>query len=82
MVKNILDHKLVSMAFYILTVIFGYIFCTTFVPIPDSGIKYADMALPFLLGSGFGAVVGFYFGSSEGSQSSKDLANKALEVKK
>jgi hypothetical protein len=79
-VKNILDHKLVAMAMYVLTFVFIYIFCVTFIRIPETGTKYADMALPFLLGSGVGAIVGFYFGSSEGSAQSKEIANKAMEV--
>ena len=64
-------------------VVFGcliYIACVTFLPIPPTGIKYADMAVPFLLGSGFGMVIGYYWGTSQGSSDKSKTIDKALNA--
>ena len=52
--------------------------CTAviFIPIADTGEKYADMTIPFILGSGFGGIIGVYFGTSESSRSK----NKTIET--
>jgi hypothetical protein len=73
-----LNKRLLGLAFFLLTSILSYTFCVTFLPIPETGTKYADMALPFLLGSGIGAIVGYFFGSSEGSQEKNTLISQAL----
>ncbi len=75
-----LDKKLVFMAFYIITSILVYITAVTFVPVPETGQKYADMAVPFLLGSGFGALVGFYFAGSPGSKTKDDTIRKIVDI--
>ena len=64
MIEDPLDKRLVFLAWYVITAIFAYIGAVTFLPVPETGSKYADMAVPFLLGSGFGALVGFYFAGS------------------
>lgn len=45
-----------------------YFFCVTFIPIPVSGQKYSDIILGALIGSGFTAIIQFYWGSSKSSQ--------------
>ncbi len=75
-----LDKKLVFMAFYIITLILVYIGAVTFLPIPETGQKYADMAVPFLLGSGFGALVGFYFAGSPGSKTKDDTIRRIVDI--
>lgn len=57
----------------LMTACFAYFFVVTFISLPTSGAKYADMIVPFLLGSGLGAIAGFYWGSSEGSSQKNTL---------
>ncbi len=75
-----LDKKLVFMAFYVITAIFTYITAVTFLSIPETGQKYADMAVPFLLGSGFGALIGFYFAGSPGSKAKDETIRKIVDI--
>lgn len=57
------------------------ILCTSviFVPIPETGEKYADMVIPFILGSGFGAIISMYFGTSEGSKTKNQVIANLLD---
>lgn len=73
---------LLFLAFYGITGTFIYIFCVTFIKLPFTGVKYADMAVPFLLGAIVGTVFTFAFGSSGGSKEKDDALNKALDVNK
>ena len=45
-----------------------YFVMVTFIPIPATGAKYADVILGALISSGFTAILSFYFGSSKSSQ--------------
>lgn len=49
---------------FLIVVVMLYIAAATFLPITTSGAKYADMAVPLLLGTVIGAITGFFFGSS------------------
>lgn len=64
--------KLLYFAIGIAVVCFVYFFCVTFLTIPESGQRYADLILGFLIGTAFASVINFYWGSSEGSKD-KDL---------
>ena len=44
-----------------------YIFCVTFMQIPDSSVRLVDTILGFLLGTLIGSIVNFFFGSSKSS---------------
>lgn len=50
-----------------------------FIPIPESGEKYADMVIPFILGSGFGVIVSMYFGTSEGSKTKNQTISSLID---
>ena len=54
------------------TLCFVYFFCITFLPVPETGQKYADIILGFLIGTAFASILNFYWGSSDGSKD-KDL---------
>ena len=56
-----------QLAVFIMTMSFVYFFCITFIPMPETGARYADIILGALLGSGFTVIVAFYFGSSKSS---------------
>lgn len=68
-------------AIYMTTVSFIYFFCVTFIELPDDGKRYADIILGFLLGSGLGVVVAFFYGTSNGTLAKNkqiaDLAQRA-----
>ena len=54
-------------ALAIVAVCFLYFFLITFLTIPQSVQRYADLILGFLTGGGFGVIMTFYWGSSKGS---------------
>ena len=58
---------LAKLAIFIISVCFIYFFAVTFIPLPKSGERFADVILGVLLGSGFTVVIAFFFGSSKGS---------------
>lgn len=45
-----------------------YVFCITFLPIPDGNLRFADTILGVVISSLFCGVTGFFFGSSMGSK--------------
>jgi hypothetical protein len=57
------------------------ILCTAviFIPIAETGEKYADMTIPFILGSGFGSILGVYFGTSETSKTKTNTIAALVE---
>lgn len=46
---------------YVITLVILYIVGVTFIKLPETGVKYADMAVPFLLGAGFGSIITAFF---------------------
>ncbi len=57
------------MSYAILVVGFGYLFLLTFIPIPESGQKYADVILGFIIGTALTTIIQYWWGSSSGSAS-------------
>lgn len=75
--------KVFWFGFYVISVVMTYIGAVTFIPLGESGVKYADIAVPFLLGSGFGLIVGFYYQSTQASaDKTKLLADKTSTIAK
>ncbi len=60
---------------------FVYFFCVTFIKIDIDQRHYADIILGFLLGSGLGVIIAFFYGTSHGALAKNkqiaDLAAKA-----
>jgi hypothetical protein len=56
---------LAGLSVMLLVMVMLYVAAVTFVPIPESGAKYADIAVPLLLGTVVGGVVGYWFGASK-----------------
>lgn len=56
---------LARFAVYLTTLVAIYIGAVTFAPISTTGIKYADIAVPLLLGTVIGGLVGFWYGASK-----------------
>ncbi|AZZ98287.1 hypothetical protein [Pseudoalteromonas sp. R3] len=53
-----------------------YIAAITFVDIPEGSERFADTILGFLLGTTLGAILNFFYGSSQGSKSKTDLIGR------
>lgn len=56
---------LAALAVLLIVLVMIYLFCVTFVPMATSGGKYADIAIPLLLGTVIGGLVGYFFGASK-----------------
>lgn len=58
-----------------------YFFCLTFLPVPESGKRYADIILGALIGSGFTAIMSWLYGSSKGSGDKQATIDKQIDAK-
>lgn len=54
--------------FFIVAFSFIYITAITFLPIPAGNVRFVDTVLGFILGTLVATVIGFFFGSSDGSK--------------
>ena len=78
--KDVRERTVLFMACGILGISFAYIFLVTFVPIPETGIKHSDTVTGFLLGTGLGMLLSYYWGSSQGSaEKSKTIAKELTD---
>ena len=55
------------------------VFCLFYVEVPDNNQRIVDIALGIFLGWG-GHVLGFFFGSSEGSARKTELLSKGMGI--
>lgn len=60
---------LAFLAVMIIMLVMLYLFAVTFVPLSTNGGKYADIAVPMLLATGLGSLVGYFFGASKSNNS-------------
>ncbi len=65
------------MAAGLMTSAMGYIFCITFLQVPDKSRDFANLSLGFLTGSALAAVINYFFGSSQSGRD-KDASIKAM----
>jgi hypothetical protein len=63
---------LAALSVLMVIAVMGYLFSVTFVAMPTTGVKYADIAVPLLLGTVIGGVVGFWFGASKVGTTKED----------
>lgn len=61
--------------------VFLYLLGVSFIGVPTESIRFVDTVLGFLLGTAMGAIIQFFFGSSQVSKS-KDKALEELTKKK
>jgi hypothetical protein len=73
------DSFIAKMAVFVVMVAFIYLAAVTFLPIPDTGIKYADIIVPSLINLGLGVIIGYFYGTSQGSQRKDTTIKNALE---
>jgi hypothetical protein len=59
----------IKVALLIILITFIYLFSVTHMPLTDTGVDQAKTIVPFLLGSVFGTLMGFYWGTSKDRQS-------------
>lgn len=60
--------------------VMAYIAACTFFPMPQTGIKYADIAVPSLLSGVIGGIIGYLYGASK-SQTPAAPLTTAITVK-
>ena len=58
-------------AFYVFTVVIGYVFFVTFGKIPDQNVRFADTALGFLLAQGLNLILVWAFRTSKSAMDEK-----------
>jgi membrane protease YdiL (CAAX protease family) len=63
---------LAFLAILVIVLVMIYLFAVTFLPMSTTGGKYADIAVPMLLATGFGGLVGYFFGASKNPSPSTD----------
>lgn len=64
----------------VIAVCMAYFFCLTFLPVPDSGLRFADIILGALIGSGFTAIMNWLYGSSKGSAEKAATIDKQIKA--
>jgi hypothetical protein len=52
---------LLKLAYYLLSLSFVYLFCVTFVPIPETGEDNAKYIVGFLVGTGLTTIIAYFF---------------------
>ena len=65
-----------NIAILILVITFVYLFCVTFLTIPETGRDHAKTITGFLLGTGFGSLINYYWGASKSKKDVKDVSNR------
>lgn len=60
---------------------FAYIFCITFIRIPENSQRFADTILGVVISIIFGTIYNFFFGSSKGSVDKQEIINRYREMK-
>lgn len=58
-------NRLFYFAASIVGLCFVYFFCITFIGVPETNQRYADLILGFLVGTAFASIINFYFGAAE-----------------
>jgi len=78
--KRIKDHIQIALAVIIVVCFFLLVWMLLFFSIPKENVETMNLATGALL-TAFGTVVGYYFGSSAGSQRKTDMLSKAEPLK-
>lgn len=52
----------------------AYIGAITFIPIPETNVRFADTVLGFLLGTGVSSIINFFYGSSKSAHNQEEVA--------
>jgi len=65
------DKFICFFAFWVFTVVMGFIFAITFFEVSESGQRFADTALGFLIGTGLSMVFVWAFRTTKSAQETK-----------
>jgi hypothetical protein len=72
------DRWTMVMGFVILMIGFTYLFLVTFVSLPTTGTDHSKTIVGFILGSVVSIIIGYYWGSSNGSAAKSQTIDKEL----
>lgn len=64
-----------------LIIVFVWFFALLWIEIPEGNQKIVDIASGIIIGSGFVAVINFYFGSSKGSADKSKAMEEAVKIR-
>jgi len=73
--------KVLDLAWGVFLFSMVYFFCVTFIPIPDTGEDNAKYIVGFLVGTGVGSIISFYFRRNTGTPSESPQDDKQEEKK-
>jgi hypothetical protein len=62
--KNWLENKVFWLIAACIFLVFVYVFCISFIPIPKDNLRFADTSLGFFLGTIMAGCIGYYTGSN------------------
>ena len=68
--------KVLDLAWGVFLFSMVYLFCVTFIPIPDSGADNAKYIVGFLVGTGLTTVISFYFRRTDDPQRGQRATDK------
>lgn len=54
--------------FFIIATVMAYIFCVSFLKVPEENKAYVNVILGFVLGSGLGTLIGWRWGTAKSSE--------------
>ena len=67
---HFLEDKIFWLIAAAMAIVFIYIFCITFISIPEKNIRFADTAQDFLLGTVLSGCIGYYIGGNPAQKKS------------
>lgn len=73
--KNWLENKVFWMIATCIFLVFVFVFCITFIPIPKDNLRFADTSLGFFLGTIMAGCIGYYTGSNP-KKGNNDISGK------
>lgn len=78
--NHFLEDKIFWLIAAAMGIVFIYIFCITFVSIPEKNIRFADTAQGFLLGTVLSGCIAYYTGGNPAQKKSQGDTNNNTQA--